>query len=96
METVTTESFQKSYRRLPPHMKKIVDTKIRRLLDNHTHPSLQAHRLRRANADNVWICYITVTDRLLYQFKNDFIYLWDVGSHSVVDRVHLRSFDCSK
>ncbi|GAC1457594.1 MAG: hypothetical protein PVS3B3_31680 [Ktedonobacteraceae bacterium] len=89
---VATKDFQHAYKQLGPRMQKIVDKKIRCLATNYTYPSLQAHRLKQARAENVWICYITITKRLLYQYKNGSIYLWDVGEHSIVERVHLRNF----
>lgn len=89
---ITTHDFRESYRRLSPRIQRIVDKKIRQLANNHAHPSLQAHRLHQAKAKNVWICYISITKRLMYQYRNGTIYLWDVGEHAIVERVHQRRF----
>ncbi len=90
---IETPSFQQAYRQLSPRIQKIVDNKIEQLLKNQAHPSLQAHRLRQARAKGVWICYISITKRLLYQYKDSAIYLLDVGEHCVVERIHQRRFE---
>lgn len=96
LQIVETQSFQESYRQLTPRTQKIVDKKLQHLVSNHTHPSLRAHRVLKAKGENMWIGYVSITERLLYQFKDGIIYLWDVGGHSIVDRVHLRQFGCHK
>ena len=92
MRVVVTSGFQQAYRQLSPRMRKIIDSKIQQLRMNPAHPSLQAHRLRKARSENVWICYISINKRLLYQNKDNTIYLLDVGEHSIVERIHLRRF----
>lgn len=91
-QIITMQSFQKAYKQLAPRTRKIVDNKIQHLAQNPAHPSLQAHRLRQAKAESIWECYISITKRLLYQYKNNAIYLLDVGEHSIIERVHLRHF----
>jgi mRNA-degrading endonuclease YafQ of YafQ-DinJ toxin-antitoxin module len=86
------QSFQYAYKQLPSHMQRKVNYKIQQLVENPAHPSLQVHRLRQAREKNVWICYISITKRLLYQYKDGTIYLWDVGEHAVVERIHQRRF----
>jgi mRNA-degrading endonuclease RelE of RelBE toxin-antitoxin system len=91
-EVIAMPSFLDAYKRLTPQVQKIVDNKIDQLASNPYHPSLQAHRLHQAKADNIWICYISINKRLLYQCKDGKIYLWDAGEHSVVERVRQRRF----
>lgn len=90
---ITTPSFRETYRRLPTRLQRIIDNKIEQLVNNPSHRSLQAHRLRRTKGENVWSCYISINKRLLYQYKDGHIYLWDVGEHSIVERAHLRHFN---
>ena len=91
-QIIATPDYIKSYQRLSKQTQKIVDTKIKRLVSNAAHPSLQTHRLKRAKAENVWGCYISFSKRLIYQYKDGKIYLWDVGEHSIVEQIHLRTF----
>ena len=91
-QIVATPEYVKNYQRLSKEMQKIVDTKIKQLVSNAAHPSLQTHRLKRAKAEDVWGCYISFSKRLIYQYKDGKIYLWDVGEHSIVERIHLRNF----
>lgn len=91
IQVVTTNKFQRAWKRLTPQMQRIVMNKIDWLVENPGHPSLNAHRLRQIN-QNIWICYISTSQRLLYEHKKHTLYLWDLGSHSIVDKVHLRKF----
>ena len=90
---VFTKRFRQAWKQLPFHTRKIVQNKIRQLAENPMYPSLQSHRLRQANTENMWVAYISVNQRLLYQHKGETIYLFDVGEHSVVERVRQRNFD---
>lgn len=92
IQIITTQNFLKAYQRLPPKMRRIVNTKIKLLAINPAHPGLQAHRLQRANAEDVWSCRISFNKRMIYQKRDGAIYLHDIGEHSIVDRVHLRNF----
>lgn len=84
---IRTQAFRTAYSQLSADMRKIVEGKIQLLAANPAHPSLQVHRLQYIKAKKVWICYISVNNRLLYQYKDNAFYLWDVGKHSVVERV---------
>jgi mRNA-degrading endonuclease RelE of RelBE toxin-antitoxin system len=89
---IRTPAFLETYQKLPRRLRRIVDNKIEQLANNPSHRSLKAHRMRRARGEDVWSCYISINKRLLYQYKGGSIYLWDIGDHAVVDRVHLRRF----
>jgi addiction module RelE/StbE family toxin len=91
IEIIMTSDFQRAWRQLTPQMQRIVKNKISRLVENPGHPSLHTHRLRQTRED-IWVCYVSNSMRLLYEYKEGALYLWDVGSHSIVDRVHLRKF----
>ncbi len=89
MRIIATQNFRRAWRGLTPQMQRIVASKISQLAENPAHPSLQKHRLRQAKGADIWICYISINKRLLYQYKDGTIYLWDVGEHSIVDKAHL-------
>jgi len=90
---IKTQTFRAAYLQLPAGVRKVVEEKIRLLAENPAHPSLQVHRLQHAKSQKVWICYISMNKRLLYQYKDNAVYLWDVGEHSVVERVRQNQFD---
>jgi len=89
---VRTSDFQRSYAKLTKRMKNNVDRKIKALAENRAHPSLRTHRVKEAKAEDVWVCYVSIHKRLLYQYQQGAIYVWDVGGHRIIDRVHLRDF----
>lgn len=93
-EVIRTKQFNQAWQKLPPRLKKIVGRKIRELCRNERYPSLHVHRVvRQAKGTNLWICYISESLRLLYQRTDDqTIYLWDIGNHAIVDRLHTRQF----
>lgn len=91
-QVIATPSFLEKYQQMSPRMQRLINRKIDRLAKNPSHRSLQAHRVRRAKGENVWSCYISINKRLLYQYKDSTIYLWEVGEHAIVERAHLRRF----
>ena len=89
---VFTEKFSRSLKRLSEPMQQLVAEKINYLKQNPAHPSLNVHRVLRVRNRKMWICYVGDSLRLLYQPQSDAIYLWDIGPHEVVDRIHRRRF----
>jgi hypothetical protein len=47
-DIIASESFRRAWEELTPQMRGIVTAKIRLLVVNPGHPSLQVHKLRRA------------------------------------------------
>jgi len=92
MQVVVTHEYHLAYRQLPTKLQKIVDAKIEQLHTNLAHPSLHIHRHRKAKDRNVWICHINRAIRLLFQIKNGIIYLWNVGTHRIEDRINIALF----
>ncbi|GHO97891.1 hypothetical protein KSF_079390 [Reticulibacter mediterranei] len=90
-QVISTENFQQTFAYLSPQMKRITMRKIRLLAQYPHHPSLQPHRVQQCK-EGLWIGYISMSVRLLYQFERNTLYLHEVGSHVIVDRVHQRSF----
>ncbi len=90
-QLLTTETFWQSLRGLTPQMRKIVMRKVHLLIEQPQHPSLQPHRVQQCK-ENVWIVYISRSVRLLYQYKGNIVYLHEVGTHAIVDKVQQRNF----
>src|SRR5437899_2725594 len=90
IEVLISEAFKQALDH-HPHPN-VVGRKVRLLAEDPTHPSLKTHRLHQVKDKNIWDCSVTDSERLLYELKDGALYLWDLGSHAVVDKVHLRSF----
>jgi len=89
---VVSDDFLSDFDNLQLDMRRRVTNKIRLLADNPAHPSLNAHRLERVPVDNIWECYISRGDRLIYEPQGEELRLWRVGDHTLIDRVHQLSF----
>lgn len=92
MNIVVSDDFLSDLDSLSIDMRRRVMNKIRLLAENPAHPSLNAHRLERVPADNIWECYITRGNRLVYEPQGEELRLWRVGDHTLIDRVHQLSF----
>ena len=90
LEILTTKSFAQAFKR-HPH-RDIVYQKIQFLAENPYHPSLKGHKLNQVKDKNVWDAYISDSERILYEHKGVVLHLWDLGSHSVVDKAHLHVY----
>jgi mRNA-degrading endonuclease RelE of RelBE toxin-antitoxin system len=90
---VCMEKFSRSLKRLSKPRQELAGEKIDFLKQNPAHPSLKVHRVQRVKDRKLWICYIGDSLRLLYQTQADAIYLWDIGPHVIIDRVHERRFN---
>ncbi len=89
-QLVVSNEFLSELELLSSELKERSMEKIRLLSENPAHPSLNAHRLIRV--PNKWECYITLSHRLIYEFQEEEIRLWQIGDHSIVDKAHIRSF----
>lgn len=88
---IVSDLYQEALERQTARMQRIVAQKTQLLAEHPGHPSLKTHRVRRHK--NLWICYISATMRLLYWQSADTLYLAALGSHDIVDKVHLRQFN---
>ena len=91
IDVVTSDDFEHGLSQLPLSMREIVIKKVRLLAENPAHPSLNTHRVKLVKG-HIWECYITESMRLLYEVKEKCLYLWELGSHAIVDNVRLRGF----
>lgn len=86
-----TDQFVRSWKGLPVKDRRIAREKIQLLVSNPSHPSLNAHRIR-STGGRIWVCYISYTNRLLYQNKEGTFLLHDLGRHELVEKCHLRNY----
>jgi len=89
-EIVVSDDFLNQLDALPSNMKSRAMQKIALLAEDPSHPSLNSHKLKRAKGK--WESYITDAHRFIYDIEGDFIRLWHVGDHTIIDRVHNYSF----
>src|SRR5574340_861899 len=92
MDILISEEFEQAFKGLSQSMRDNVRRKIQLLAENPAYPSLNTHRLNQIKSKNISDCYISDSMRLLFEAKEDDLYLWDLGSHGIVDKVHLRGF----
>lgn len=88
LEIQVTKAFEEALARR--QNKKNVYKAVNLLLENPRHPSLNVHRLVQAR-DGIWVAYISDGDRVIYELKNNVLYLWNLGSHDI-ERVKSNHF----
>lgn len=89
-EVVVSDEFLSSLDSMDPPLRERSLQTIRMLANNPAHPSLNAHKIRRAPGK--WECYVTDKHRLIYDSTRREIRLWRIGAHSIIDQVHHLSF----
>ena len=78
---------------LSPELREQSLQKLSMLIANPFHPSLKAHRLTGLkNVHDKWECYINLSYRIIYDLGEGELRIWDIGDHSIVDRVRNMSF----
>lgn len=87
---IVSDLYRETLEQLTIQMQRIVAQKVRLLTEHPGHPSLKTHRVRRSK--NLWICYISVSMRLLYWQNPSTLHLVALGGHNIIDKVHLRQF----
>ncbi len=92
VDVLGSEDFVRMLDSLSLSMRDVVFRKVRLLVDNPGHPSLNVHPLHQVKERDIWDCYISDSMRLLYEIEEGNLHLWDLGSHAIVDKVHLRRF----
>lgn len=90
-EVLMTQDFDLAFQQLQPQKREIVKRKIRYLLTDPSHSSLNVHRIKQAG-ENIWECYIDQGMRLLYEIRQSTLRLWYLGGHVLVDRARKLSF----
>ncbi len=93
-EIRVTQDFDTAFRSLSKQKQGIVKRKVEYLAENPYYPALKAHRVKQADGQ-IWECYIDRGMRLLYEVQQGVLYLWYLGGHAIVERVHRLSFNRS-
>ena len=81
IEIIITGEFRKTYKKLPPEIKKKVRKQLKYLGSNPGHPSLKIHRL-----NGEWELYVDIYYSCFFLKKGSAYTLLTVGSHKIVDR----------
>jgi mRNA-degrading endonuclease RelE of RelBE toxin-antitoxin system len=81
MKIVFTETFRKSYSKLPNTIKRKFDQKLKFFVKDPSHPSLNLHRI-----NDYWEFYIDKRHRCILRKDDSSYYLIAIGSHDIVDK----------
>ena len=82
MKILTARPFDKYYEALPSKIKTLTDQKLRLLLHNPRHPSLQIKKMN--DPRNIWEGRITESYRFTFQIMQDTYLLRRIGTHDVL------------
>jgi len=89
-ELIVSDDFLTGLDELNPELKERAIEKIKILSENPSHPSLNAHKIKKT--EGKWECYINMAYRIIYEPLSDVIRLWKIGDHSIIDKVHTLTF----
>jgi hypothetical protein len=81
IEIVFTDSFRRSYSKLPKAIRRKFDQKVRFFAQNPAHPSLNLHRI-----NDYWEFYIDIKHRCILRKEGNCYFIIVVGGHEVIDR----------
>jgi mRNA-degrading endonuclease RelE of RelBE toxin-antitoxin system len=81
MKIVFTETFKKSYSKLPSTIKRKFDQKLKFFIENPSHPSLNLHRI-----NDYWEFYIDKRYRCILKKDDDTYSLVSIGGHDIIDK----------
>jgi len=84
MKIVRTGSFKKDYKKLPHHVRKVFDKKIRLFMENIQHPSLRVKKL--GGYENKWEASITMFYRFTFEIHKGYYLLRRIGPHDTLKK----------
>ena len=82
MRILTSKPFEKDYGALPEEIKTLTDRKLRLLLQNPRHPSLQIKKMN--DPRSIWEGRITQSYRFTFQIEGDTYLLRRIGPHDIL------------
>ena len=82
MKLLFTYSFIRDYHALPDQLQKTVDKKLKLLLDNQRHPSLNIKKMQ--DPRNIWEGRITQGHRFTFGMEGEVLTLRRVGTHDIL------------
>jgi len=84
MKIVRTDSFKKDYKKLPQHVQKAFEKKIRLFIENIQHPSLRVKKL--GAHENRWEASITMFYRFTFEIHEGYYLLRRIGPHDILKK----------
>jgi len=84
MRLTRTDSFKRSYKKLPKYVQKKTDRILMFLADDLKHPSIRAKKIQ--GADDIWEGRIDKFHRFTFQINADEILLRSIGSHDITKK----------
>jgi len=82
MRILRTEAFKEDYKRLPKTVQKKFDEKIRLFINDISHPSLRAKKMK--GHKNRWEASIDMFYRFTFEIHRDYYLLRRIGPHDYV------------
>lgn len=80
-----TKRFQKRFKKLTAHEKRLLHSKLKLLSENPMHPSLRTKHIQ--GSDGLFECSVNMDIRIIWCYEsNTIIILLDVGHHDVLNR----------
>jgi mRNA-degrading endonuclease RelE of RelBE toxin-antitoxin system len=80
----TLREFDRSFKRLPEHIRDETLEKLARFLDDPSHPSLRVKRMK--GTEGIWEMSITMNYRLTFEVDEERVLLRRIGTHDVLRR----------
>jgi mRNA-degrading endonuclease RelE of RelBE toxin-antitoxin system len=84
MKIVRTDSFKRDFKKLPHHVKKAFDKKIKLFMENIQHPSLRVKKLE--GYENRWEASITMFYRFTFEVYEGYYLLRRIGPHDILKK----------
>lgn len=84
MRLVTTDPFERSYKKLPQSIQKKADRILGLLAADLRHPSIRAKKIQ--GADDIWEGRVDKFHRFTFEIHDDEIILRSIGIHDITKR----------
>lgn len=84
MQLTRSDSFKRSYKKLPKFVQKKADRIITLLAGDLRHPSIRAKKIQ--GADDVWEGRVDKFHRFTFEIKDDELILRSIGIHDITKR----------
>ena len=82
MQILSSKPFDRDYAALPETIQTLTDHKLRLLLQNPRHPSLQVKKME--DPRDIWEARITRSYRFTFQIVGDTYLLRRIGTHDIL------------
>jgi mRNA interferase RelE/StbE len=79
MEFIFSDRFKKDYKKLSPEEKAILQSKLRLMAENPSHPSLRTKKIR--GKEEIFECSINMGIRMTWEYRENKIFLRAIGEH---------------